>query len=106
MATSEKLKLFNKLIDAYKSAHYQKIGDVVQKEVSDLWTHMKSIHVDINSLKEACDTKVVELKAITSKRKGGFLEFWSKGHKKSKADHAGEIPTPECDKVVAPTVTD
>ena len=67
---------------------------------------MKSIHVDINSLKEACDTKVVELKAITSKRKGGFLEFWSKGHKKSKADRAGEIPTPECDKVVAPTVTD
>ena len=45
MATSEKLKLFNNLIDRYKSSHYQKTGDIVQKEVSDVWKHMKSIHV-------------------------------------------------------------
>ena len=39
---------------------------------------MEAYEIDsccIDSLKEACDTKVVELKAITSKQKGSFLEF-------------------------------
>ena len=109
MATSEKLTLFNNLLTAYKSAYPKKTGDVIQNEVSDLWSDMKKLNSDMTSLKDACARKIVELKTMTAKRKCTLLDMWSNASKKSKDscssdrhDTVGDITMPECVTVAEP----
>ena len=69
-------KLYNQLIEAYKSAFPQKNGKVVQLDVSKLWKEMKQ---DKSSeLSEIVKNKVRELNNKTMKNKSKYFSLWSK----------------------------
>lgn len=76
MTQSKRLKLFQKLIEAYTDACKEKKGEDMQLEVSGKWKKLEKIK-DFD-LEIAVDKRISKLEKLSTKRKVRTMAIWSK----------------------------
>ena len=75
-AESTRLKLFQKLIEAYTDACKEKKGEDMQLEVSGKWKKLEKIK-DFD-LEIAVDKRISKLEKLSTKRKVRTMAIWTK----------------------------